>query len=173
MTPFGIEPATFRFVAQHLNRCTTAVPLLQGSKKLILWTRYHAISFIQAKEMFTNKCREMITKVHWAAIVKQEIRCKRQGILTWRSLKTAFKILFFSYIKFKAMFLNIFTYCVAALRHVSDIAMYVLQGLILNCLIGVPRGVQPPPLPEILKFWQSRTGLQIERKMFSVPIPTS
>ena len=26
MTPFGIEPATFRFVAQHLNHCATAVP---------------------------------------------------------------------------------------------------------------------------------------------------
>jgi len=25
MTPAGIEPATFRFVAQHLNRCATAV----------------------------------------------------------------------------------------------------------------------------------------------------
>ena len=25
MTPSGIEPATFRFVAQHLNHCTTAV----------------------------------------------------------------------------------------------------------------------------------------------------
>ena len=41
---------------------------------------------------------------------------------------------------------------------------------------GVPwgglEGSNPPP-PEIPKFWQSRTGLQIERKMFSVPIPTS
>ena len=26
LTPAGIEPATFRFVAQHLNRCATAVP---------------------------------------------------------------------------------------------------------------------------------------------------
>ena len=25
-TPTGIEPATFRFVAQHLNHCATAVP---------------------------------------------------------------------------------------------------------------------------------------------------
>jgi len=26
MKPSGIEPATFRFVAQHLNHCATAVP---------------------------------------------------------------------------------------------------------------------------------------------------
>ena len=29
MTPSGIEPATFRFVAQHLNHCATAVPQLR------------------------------------------------------------------------------------------------------------------------------------------------
>jgi len=27
LTPAGIEPTTFRFVAQHLNHCATAVPL--------------------------------------------------------------------------------------------------------------------------------------------------
>jgi len=27
MTPGGIEPTTFRFVAQHLNHCATAVPV--------------------------------------------------------------------------------------------------------------------------------------------------
>ena len=26
LTPAGIEPANFRFVAQHLNHCATAVP---------------------------------------------------------------------------------------------------------------------------------------------------
>jgi len=26
LTPAEIEPATFRFVAQHLNNCATAVP---------------------------------------------------------------------------------------------------------------------------------------------------
>ena len=28
MTLAGIEPATFRFVAQHLNHCATAVPVV-------------------------------------------------------------------------------------------------------------------------------------------------
>ena len=30
MTPAGIEPATFRIVAQHLNHCATAVPTVTG-----------------------------------------------------------------------------------------------------------------------------------------------
>jgi len=29
MTPSGIEPATFRFVTQHLNHCATAVSLFE------------------------------------------------------------------------------------------------------------------------------------------------
>jgi len=30
LIPAGIEPATFRFVAQHLNHCATAVPEVAG-----------------------------------------------------------------------------------------------------------------------------------------------
>ena len=35
LTPAGIEPATFRFVAQRLNHCATAV-LLKGSDNTIV-----------------------------------------------------------------------------------------------------------------------------------------
>jgi len=31
MTPAGIEPAAFQFVAQHLNQCATTVPLNNNS----------------------------------------------------------------------------------------------------------------------------------------------
>jgi len=30
LIPSGIEPVNFRFVAQHLNHCATAVPALYG-----------------------------------------------------------------------------------------------------------------------------------------------
>ena len=34
MTPSAIEPTTFRFVAQHLNHCATAVPKFYGTLSL-------------------------------------------------------------------------------------------------------------------------------------------
>jgi len=37
MTPSGIEPATFRFVAQHLNNCATEV--LRGGIRTEFWRR--------------------------------------------------------------------------------------------------------------------------------------
>ena len=39
LTPAVIEPATFRFVAQHLNHCATAVPLRGGIEPFILNVR--------------------------------------------------------------------------------------------------------------------------------------
>jgi len=36
MTPSGIEPATFRFVAQHLNYCATAVPRQESTDMKLL-----------------------------------------------------------------------------------------------------------------------------------------
>ena len=38
MTPTGIEPATFRFVAQNLNHCATAVPPVTLVGECKLWT---------------------------------------------------------------------------------------------------------------------------------------
>jgi hypothetical protein len=35
VTPSGIEPATFEFVAQYLNHCTTMVPMFATILKLI------------------------------------------------------------------------------------------------------------------------------------------
>jgi len=38
ITPAGIEPATFRFVVQHLNHCVTAVPHSCRVKYENLWS---------------------------------------------------------------------------------------------------------------------------------------
>ena len=39
MTPSGIEPATFRFVAQHLNHCVTPAPTWDMSIYIFLFNR--------------------------------------------------------------------------------------------------------------------------------------
>jgi len=54
MTPDGIEPATVRFVAQHLNHCATAVPVFRHNYEIpplficlrftISWTLTHAVT---------------------------------------------------------------------------------------------------------------------------------
>jgi len=36
MTPAGIEPVTFRFVAQHLNHCANAVPIQVSALSILL-----------------------------------------------------------------------------------------------------------------------------------------
>ena len=45
MTPSVIEPLTFRFVAQHLKHCATAVPTLQKDQDGILNDVAHPIDF--------------------------------------------------------------------------------------------------------------------------------
>ena len=35
MTPAGMEPTTFRFVAQHLNHCATTVPGIKEYQNII------------------------------------------------------------------------------------------------------------------------------------------
>jgi len=48
LTPAGIDPATFRFVAQHLNHCATAVPPENSKSRIILssitkqWSLVHS-----------------------------------------------------------------------------------------------------------------------------------
>ena len=37
LKPAGIEPATFRFVAQHINHCATAVPKSNPQPPVILF----------------------------------------------------------------------------------------------------------------------------------------
>jgi len=43
MTPAGIEPATFRFVAQHFNHCATAVLSTHIKYKSVQLKRKHRL----------------------------------------------------------------------------------------------------------------------------------
>ena len=57
LTPAGIEPATFRFVAQHLDHCATAVPnhwmnFIQFQSSNLLCFNYFMLLLLVFSELF-------------------------------------------------------------------------------------------------------------------------
>ena len=55
MTPSGIEPATFRFVAQHLNHCATAVNL-NNDTDFIHNTRFSTLQYKFPRGNTASEC---------------------------------------------------------------------------------------------------------------------
>ena len=52
LTPAGIEPATFRFVAQHINHCATAVSVLDGNIYIYIYLLlYNRMDLIKKKKI--------------------------------------------------------------------------------------------------------------------------
>ena len=49
LTPAGIEPATYRFVAQHLNHCATAPRDVKVNKPLMINNYRRLYSFRYAR----------------------------------------------------------------------------------------------------------------------------
>ena len=90
MTPAGIEKATFRFVAQHLNHCATAVPS-QPINHLELRRKLYALcSHIETKPAST--VREMsaeflILNLVVLRVITESQMCKRPTILSLINLQ--------------------------------------------------------------------------------------
>jgi len=53
LTPAGIEPATYGFVAQHLNHCATVVP--KGDKDRLKMKEWGEISNLSFNALATNR----------------------------------------------------------------------------------------------------------------------
>ena len=58
LTPAGIEPATFRFVAQHLKHCATAVPNDCTANWEKGSTRSHSVEYSLWKTLWASSKRE-------------------------------------------------------------------------------------------------------------------
>ena len=70
LTPAGIEPATFRFVAQHLNHCATAVPFIL----FLTWIRRREWRRLHNEELNDLYCpsdiiRVIKTRMRWVGHV--------------------------------------------------------------------------------------------------------
>ena len=55
MTPTGIETATFRFVAQHLNQCATAVPHCHQYRFQFINSRVHGLFVAQYSKLINKQ----------------------------------------------------------------------------------------------------------------------
>ena len=84
MTPAGIEPATFRFVAQHLHHCATAVPnVWQWFMKLLRILTRHV--FVISPRVQKNE-KGHLTPVHTNK-TKRRRRGKAPVILQWANVQ--------------------------------------------------------------------------------------
>jgi len=100
MTPNGIEPATFRFVAQHLNHCVTAVPTSRYVALLIfdhihntyvtltLYAYYCHFSYVMIVSTYIQLRRFFVLVHHICAHVALKERTQQKHRL-FPSLNTA------------------------------------------------------------------------------------
>jgi hypothetical protein len=72
MTPSGIEPATFRFVAQYLNHCATAVPTNSHLRFLIFVESATSRALLQR-----SKLRFCLFCVNSAMVQPRLIACQQ------------------------------------------------------------------------------------------------
>jgi hypothetical protein len=64
MTPAGIEPETFRFVAQHLNHCATAVPP-KDCMEIYLTSNLWIFKISHTKKITWTRTRVKNNVLHW------------------------------------------------------------------------------------------------------------
>ena len=62
MTQSGIEPATFRFVAQHLNHCATAVPIKETVQYMYI------IQYVKLSHCFYKEISFLSIKIDYNII---------------------------------------------------------------------------------------------------------
>ena len=82
MTPSGIEPVTFRFVAQHLNHCATAVLIY-----VCTWTKYAAF-VVKRRRVY----RVYMGKSEGKTLLGRPMRRREDNIKTYLK-KTGWKVI--------------------------------------------------------------------------------
>ena len=91
MTPSGIEPQTFRFVAQHVNHCATALPItcLFNSAKTFKWASVSSVSHqllrahYRISVLFVSKLHLQPIQNCWFPSYERNVSLKNTGPILW------------------------------------------------------------------------------------------
>jgi len=75
VTPAGTEPATFRFVAQHLNHCATAVAFLECRVGIFKFTTASSLSIESSLALRVNSKQESDSH----RLPREGLSCKSRG----------------------------------------------------------------------------------------------
>jgi len=146
LTTAGIEPATFRFVAQHLSHCATAVPVLKGrfcnflhtdNQDMFLHQNGNSVVLISPWRWL--KLAETCSKIHYikynfaiTVLWLQWGELIRESETAVQSLCASYKLLASSHCEARQEFCYI-KLLTAALRHVMRI-LELLQAE-QNCAV--------------------------------------
>jgi len=108
LTPAGIEPTTFRFVAQHLNHCATAVPHSKVIRNINMLCQ-RITEFYRVIKAAHKVATELQYRKHqcyvWYSCIKQWWSLRYEGVQFMTSLKatvTSGLIIQFPHIHFAA-----------------------------------------------------------------------
>ena len=87
MTLAGIEPATFRFVAQHLNHCATAVPHVLSTLQTNYAFMYSAaVHFDQTAAAAQRHKHQTVFCLFWSSQAEQTELLQQQKFLRFLCL---------------------------------------------------------------------------------------
>jgi len=79
MTPSGIEPATFRFVAQYLNRCTAVIPV-EMWRSLIFFTSCKFVLCRNATVFSAHKAFDYVHRISYVFVLVINMECEYDTI---------------------------------------------------------------------------------------------
>ena len=91
LTPAGIEPTTFRFVAQHLNHCATAVPTTKVVKEKKLCVAQEVTQTLCAMQLLSHRVLFNVSNIKLSTCFKQKLSGTEKKCSSSKTLEFHYK----------------------------------------------------------------------------------
>jgi hypothetical protein len=135
MTPSGIEPATFQFVAQYLNHCAIAVPYIYERMYMCIFTHTHILNctFPYPTEVIYNWIR-------WTVISVEEI----EGLVQKYTGTYSENVEYYIISQDSQQLTEIQTkYCYIKIQNATAASSYSVPQVIITCILHLLLAREP------------------------------